>query len=987
MKTKLFTVVFFLAIGVLFAQGPGPLPTDGLVGHWTFDDANNLGLADVGNDLVPDHLESAPATFVPMAGPEAGNGAVEIGLGSFYRCFHDIEVNGFDPANPDSIPMRVNQYTLVIDFHIPQTGVWYTFHAGDNNDDPTAGDWESFIRPNGPLGVGSTGYSYYKVTDTVGWYRLIIVSDLGVQYKYYLDGQLTQDGSPRSLDDRFSLDSPDGSDQVLFFGDNDGDDGPIDIAELALYNRPLTIEEVEALGGYGHFIDYGPAVGAWTFDDAENVLGASAGKDLVLVGEQAVVDGPNAQDGAISIGAGSYYEATHDIAVNGFSDNTTPNKTNRYTIAMDVKIAAAGQFHSLLQTDPTNIDDGDLFIDPDGKVGSGTIGWTDSAIVKPGEWYRISMAVSLGDTLPNVVVVIDGDSALAKANLPLDGDLALSPKSAENKVLLFADDNGEDNTVDVAYVNIYNRALSTQELANLGGYEHKISTEVTPALKTIVFKKADNTQYARVPYSEDFDIPEGRDLTVECWIQIGPGISSDPSFISNKDWDSGGNNGWNMAAKDASWDVNIADTTRWRIDFDPPNINDGFWHHVGFVFDRTAEPDSEFIVVFTDDIYTVPTYVPKEFGTSLNVDHYPLCFGQDGTEHYPAKFPGSLDEIRIWHAALTPDVLKEWRFKKVTPDHPNYNDLVGYWKFDAGEGTVARDMSGHGHDAELVNTSSWKVSYAPIGNDVMQTQQDVAGIWGAHKEASSGGLDFRSGFDLELFASMPEDDHPSLKKQNPESILSFEDERYAIMGNNGLAGTSAADIPSPVQARYNRIWYFDASQTFDRTVQMDFVLSGDAGVAGNYVLLTREGTSGDFTIAADYSPVVIGNKIMFAFVTLTDETYFTLGTTDEVASPLGDLTNVNRLDEQPLTFDLKNAYPNPFNPTTNIEYSIAKKSDVQLTVYNSLGQQVAKLVDLKGQAAGKYKLNWSAQNMPSGVYFYRIEAGDFISLKKMILIK
>ena len=986
MKIRYFLGALLLSCSIVFAQGPGALPTEGLVGHWTFDDATNLELADVGNDLVPDKLETATAFFAPVAGPEAGNGAVEVGLGSFYRCFHDIEVNGFDPAFPDSTPTRVNQYSLVIDFQIPQTGVWYSFFAGNNNDDPVAGDWEVFIRPSGALGVGSTGYSYYHV-GTDGWYRLVIVADLGVQFKYYLDGQLTQDGSPRSIDDRFSLDSPDGSNQVLFFGDNSGEDANIYIAELALYDRPLTEEEVQALGGYGHFIDYGPAVGSWTFDDVENVLGASAGIDLNLVGEQTVVDGPSSEDGAVSIGAGSYYEATHGIPVNGFPDGGTPTKTNRYTLSMDVKIAATGQYHALLQTNPENIDDAELFIDPDGKIGSGALGWTDSSVVKPGEWYRLAMSVSLGDTLPNVVVYVDAEEVLSVQTKAQDGDLGLAPKSGANKVLFFADDNGEDNTIDVAQISLYNRYLSPEEVKNLGFYEHKVSSEVTPALKTIVFKKADNTQYARVPYSDDFDIPEGRDFTVECWIQIGPGISSDPAFLSNKDWDSGGNNGWDMAAKSGSWDVNIADTTRWRIDFDPPNINDGYWHHVGFVFDRTAEPDSEYVIVFTDDIYTVPTYVPADFGPVINKDHFPLCFGQDGTQNYPKKFPGSLDEIRIWHAALTPEVLKEWRSKKVTPDHPNYADLVGYWKFDEGEGTTVQDQSGRGHHAEIINTSAWKVSYAPLGNDVMQNQMDVSAIWGARKKAHSGGLDFRSGFDVQLLASMWQNDNPLAKVQSPASILSFEEEKYAVIGHNGLTGATAADLPSPVQARYERIWYFDAVETFDQTVQMDFVLTGDAGVAENYVLLTRSGTSGEFTVAAEYSPVVLGNKILFAFVTLTDETYFTLGTIDQNASPLGNLTSVGNLNGQAFTYDLKNAYPNPFNPVTTIEYSLAKRSDVQLTVFNSLGQQVAKLVDVKAQPAGQYKITWSGQSMPSGVYFYRIEAGDFVSLRKMILIK
>ena len=65
----------------------------------------------------------------------------------------------------------------------------------------------------------------------------------------------------------------------------------------------------------------------------------------------------------------------------------------------------------------TNSDAGDLCVDELGKIGSDEIGWTDSSLVKPGEWYRLSMCVSLGDTLINVGVALDGDSILVKASL------------------------------------------------------------------------------------------------------------------------------------------------------------------------------------------------------------------------------------------------------------------------------------------------------------------------------------------------------------------------------------------------------------------------------------------------------------------------------------------------------------------------------------------------------------------------------------------
>ena len=79
-------------------------------------------------------------------------------------------------------------------------------------------------------------------------------------------------------------------------------------------------------------------------------------------------------------------------------------------------------------------------------------------------------------------------------------------------------------------------------------------------------------------------------------------------------------------------------------------------------------------------------------------------------------------------------------------------------------------------------------------------------------------------------------------------------------------------------------------------------------------------------------------------------------------------------------------YPNPFNPSTRIHYSIEKAAHVSLEVYNLLGQEVATLVNLR-QEPGSYTVPFNALNLPSGVYFYRLEAGSFTSMKKLVLMK
>lgn len=88
----------------------------------------------------------------------------------------------------------------------------------------------------------------------------------------------------------------------------------------------------------------------------------------------------------------------------------------------------------------------------------------------------------------------------------------------------------------------------------------------------------------------------------------------------------------------------------------------------------------------------------------------------------------------------------------------------------------------------------------------------------------------------------------------------------------------------------------------------------------------------------------------------------------------------------PLGYKLQQNYPNPFNPSTNINYSIASASTIQLKVYNSIGQEVAVLVDGYKQS-GEHSITWDASSFSSGVYFYKLFTGDQILSRKMILIK
>ncbi|MGE5456841.1 MAG: T9SS type A sorting domain-containing protein, partial [Methanococcaceae archaeon] len=88
----------------------------------------------------------------------------------------------------------------------------------------------------------------------------------------------------------------------------------------------------------------------------------------------------------------------------------------------------------------------------------------------------------------------------------------------------------------------------------------------------------------------------------------------------------------------------------------------------------------------------------------------------------------------------------------------------------------------------------------------------------------------------------------------------------------------------------------------------------------------------------------------------------------------------------PDEYTLNQNYPNPFNPATKISYSIPKEGNVKLTVYNLIGSRVAVLVD-EYKPAGNYSIDFNGKDLSSGIYFYKLESGNFTSVKKLTFLK
>lgn len=96
--------------------------------------------------------------------------------------------------------------------------------------------------------------------------------------------------------------------------------------------------------------------------------------------------------------------------------------------------------------------------------------------------------------------------------------------------------------------------------------------------------------------------------------------------------------------------------------------------------------------------------------------------------------------------------------------------------------------------------------------------------------------------------------------------------------------------------------------------------------------------------------------------------------------------HISDLKGNPDRFILNQNYPNPFNPSTILSYTLKTDSEVKLTVYNLVGQSVEVLVD-EFQTSGYYEYSFDATNLPAGIYLYKLQVGEYSSVKRMTLVK
>jgi len=231
---------FWFLIATLTVQVRAGVPAP--KGAWEFN-APDPGTATIGAPL--EIVGSAQV----IVGVSAEDGAMTIGEGSYYICTHGIAPNG-DGA-------KVNEWTLLIDFSYPPgslsdppNGYSDLFQTDPTNTDDS--DWT--INSSGAIGIGAVGYSDASgyTTQANTWYRMVAVVDNGVRHDLYVDGVEIFKGNQQGIDGRFSL-----ADALLLFaaGNNqDGDDAPINVSTVAIWDTPLSANEILTLGNAGESV-------------------------------------------------------------------------------------------------------------------------------------------------------------------------------------------------------------------------------------------------------------------------------------------------------------------------------------------------------------------------------------------------------------------------------------------------------------------------------------------------------------------------------------------------------------------------------------------------------------------------------------------------------------------------------------------------------------------------------------------------------------
>lgn len=254
------------------------------------------------------------------------------------------------------------------------------------------------------------------------------------------------------------------------------------------------------------------------------------------------------------------------------------------------------------------------------------------------------------------------------------------------------------------------------------------STNIAKSETNTTFLKINQTEGLQYAFSNSslYKMDKYPKFTFEMRVKIDGSLASDPSFASNKDWDSGRNPGWGIFASGQKWKFNAGDgTSAGRKDINPlnvtPPISDGKWHHIAVSVNKSG-----FARTYQDGIFLQQLNVA---GLTTWDNNLPatLAILEDGTLNtrnaYGYRIKVNFADVRLWSAEVDSTTIKTYAKcdTTVTPDHPYYENLIGWWKGNDAKGSILKDYSLRNSNLTIFGTPKWEETGKNLCNDVIQS--------------------------------------------------------------------------------------------------------------------------------------------------------------------------------------------------------------------------------------------------------------------------
>jgi hypothetical protein len=469
-------------------------------------------------------------------------------------------------------------------------------------------------------------------------------------------------------------------------------------------------------------------------------------------------------------------------------------------------------------------------------------------------------------------------------------------------------------------------------------------------LRSLLFNGSSN--YVAVPHNSAFDFGTG-DFTIEIQFKISViPAGSWVALISKHNTATWHDREFNVCITGSTGTnpgrpfVQISDGTGYSENaIGTASVCDGMFHTI-----RGMRENGQ-LKIYVDGVLQGTT------PSSINVNNSnPVNIGRSSYANGYGYFNGTISSVSVWNQAI-PEERARWSFTEMT-------------------GTVLLDRSGNGNNGQIIG-AVWQ---QPSGLRSLLFNGSSNYVAVPHNSAFNFGTgDFTIEIQFKI-SVIPAGSWAALISKHNTATWHDREFNVCIDGSTGTnPGRPFVQISDGTGYSENAIGTASVCDGMFHTIRG----MRENGQLKIYVDGVLQGTTPSSISVNNSNPVNIGRSSY-------DNGYgYFNGTISSVS--VWSVAAPTRVDEDPISsivqdYRLWESYPNPFNPSTTIQYDLPKAGYVSLKVFDCLGKEVASLTS-EEKEAGRHSVQFEAQNLPSGVYFYRLQAGTFVETKRLLLLR